>query len=113
MAKFYGAIGFAIPTLVERGVVRDEISERMYRGDIQSQSRRWQPGETLTDELTCSMRLSIVADNFANIHLGQIRYVKYGGTAWEVNTVEVARPRLVLSVGGVYNGPQAQTAGDT
>lgn len=113
MAKFYGAIGFAIPTKVERGVFRDEIVERMYRGDIQSQSRRWQPGETLTDELTFSMRLSIVADNFANINLGQIKYARYGGTAWEIKTVEVARPRLVLSVGGVYNGPQATTAGDS
>lgn len=113
MAKFYGAIGFAIPTKTGRGVFQDEIVERNYRGDIQSQSRRWEPGETLTDELTCSMRLSIVADNFANIHLGQIKYARYGGAVWEIKTVEVSRPRLVLSVGGVYNGPQAQTAGDS
>lgn len=112
MAKFYGAIGFAIPTKTARGVFEDEIVERNYRGDIQSQSRRWQPGETLTDELTCSMRISIVADNFANINLGQIKYAKYGGTAWKINTVEVARPRIVLSVGGVYNGPQAESAGE-
>ena len=34
-----------------------------------------------------------------------MRYVHWMGALWEVNSVEVLNPRLILTIGGVYNGP--------
>lgn len=49
--------------------------------------------------------ISIVADKYANEHFFLIRYVMWEGVRWTVTNVEVRAPRLLLSIGSVYNGP--------
>ena len=63
-----------------------------------------QPTENLNDDITLNNKISIVTDLFADEHLYAIRYVVYGGSKWKVTSVELRRPRIVLSIGGVYNG---------
>ena len=49
--------------------------------------------------------ISIVADPYANENFFAIRYVQWMGTLWKVTEVEVQSPRLLLRLGGKYNGP--------
>ena len=46
-------------------------------------------------------------------HFFAIRYVKWAGTRWKVDDVEVKRPRLKLTLGGVWNGDESTIAGDS
>ena len=48
--------------------------------------------------------ISIVADPFANQNFHTMLYVEFMGTKWKITNVEVKRPRLTLTLGGVYNG---------
>lgn len=106
MAKFYGVVGYAGIVDKGHGVFEEEIvSERMYRGDVTRIVRRFENGESLNDNLTVSNEISIVADAYAYEHFYNIRYVQWSGARWKVSNVEVQRPRLILSIGGVYNGP--------
>lgn len=77
--------------------------ERTYYGDLLRNTRRMQDSGTLNDNLVISNEISIVADPFARENFHSIRYVKYMGTKWKVNSVDVQFPRLVLSLGEVYN----------
>ena len=109
MAKFYGAVGYGetVESPVGSGVWKDVITERNYYGDILHNIRRFQESEKLNDDLTLSNSISVVADAYALNHFFAIRYVEWAGALWTVNTVEVESPRLILRLGGVYNGPRA------
>lgn len=105
MAKFYGAIGYAETVETKPGVWMDEITERKYSGDVLREARGWAPtSDSANDDLTINNQISIVADPFAyqNCHL--MKYVVFMGTKWKIKNAEVKYPRLVLNIGGVYNG---------
>ena len=109
MAKFYGKVGYG--ETVEQppgsGVWVDSIIEYPYYGDVVRNTRHLQDGQKLNDDLTVSNSISIVADAYANEHFFAIRYVQWAGALWKVSDVEVQSPRLLLRLGGVYNGPKA------
>ncbi len=107
MAKFYGAIGFAETAEVVPGVWREVITEHKYKGDIVRNVRRLESSGNVNDNVNVSNEISIVADAFANCNFFTIRYVEFMGTKWKVTSVDVKPPRLVLTLGGVYNAEQA------
>ena len=104
MNKFYGKIGYAISEETVPGVWVERIVERSYYGDVIRNIRRLQSSENLHDDINVSNDISIVADPFANQHFHSRRYVEYMGTKWKVSSIEVKYPRLILSIGGAYNG---------
>jgi hypothetical protein len=106
MAKFYGAIGYG--TTVETadlGVWADNIVEYSYYGDVVRNTRNLQDGEYLNNDLSVGNSISILADAYANTNFMDIRYVSWVGVRWVVTSVDVIAPRLLLRLGGVYNGP--------
>ena len=110
MAKFYGSVGYAETVETTPGVWTEVVTERKYAGDILRQSRRYQPGESLNDNLAVNNEVSILDNPFAyqNFHL--IRYVQWMGANWKVTSVDAThRPRLILTIGGVYNGDTSGT----
>ena len=104
MAKFYGAIGYAETSETLAGVWAEGITERNYSGDVIRNSKRWQNGETLNDKLTVNNEISIIADPFAYEHFHTIRYVNWMGVSWKVSKIDIQRPRILLTLGEVYNG---------
>ena len=87
----------------------DHITEIQYYGDVVRNTRRLQEGMSVNDDLSVSNSISIVADAYASEHFFAIRYVRWAGSLWKVSDVEVQRPRLLLRLGGVYNGQTAAT----
>jgi len=107
MAKFYGEIGYAVEMVESSpGIWQEHIVLRPYSGDVLRNTSKTQPGENLNDNLTIDNRLSIVADPFAYEKFHAMRYVKWMGALWKITAVEVQRPRLILTIGGVYNEQQ-------
>lgn len=104
MAKFSGNIGYCITEETEPGIFEETIKVFRYTGDIIKNTRRLQEAGKVNDNVTVNNRISIIADPFANNNFHSMRYVEMMGTKWKVVEVEVEYPRLILSVGGVYNG---------
>ena len=116
MAKFYGKIGFAEAregTGDRIGIDEDVIIEKPYYGDIIRVSRRYEQGDNVLDNLRIDNRISIVADAYAHNNFFKMKYVQWEGVLWKITNVEVERPRLILTIGGVYNGPTARLARNT
>lgn len=107
MAKFHGNIGYSHSEETSPGVYTDTITEREYFGDVIRESRQWTNPGQVNDNLVVGNRISIVADDFANGHFTSMKYVIWDEVYWKVSSVEVQRPRLILSLGGVYNGNNA------
>jgi len=106
MAKFYGKIGYAETSETSPGVWTPGVTEKLYSGDIIKNSRRWQTGESINDDLVINNIISIVADPFAYQNFHAIKYIEWMGALWKVTNIEVQRPRLILTIGGVYNGDE-------
>lgn len=106
MAKFHGVIGYGESTQTAPGVWEDVITEFSYFGDVIRNTRQLREGENLNNDLSVGNSISIVADAYANEHFFAIRYVEWAGVLWTVSDVEVQSPRLLLRLGGVYNGPK-------
>lgn len=103
MAKWCGIIGYAEQVETTPGVWSEQITERKYYGDVIRNNRRLQSAGKLNDDINVGNEISIVADPFANNNFHSMRYVEFMGTKWKVTTVDVQYPRLILSLGGVYN----------
>ena len=103
MPKFYGAVGYAKTVETSPGVSVEQITERNYYGDVIRNTRRLQSADKVNDDINISNEISIVADPYANDHFYAIRYVVFQGTKWKVSNVDVQYPRLILSLGGLYN----------
>jgi hypothetical protein len=105
MAKFFDIVGFGTITKISPGVFDDVITERSYRGDIIRNAKSSDQGDKVNDDVSVENSISIVADQYASENIFAIRYVRWAGFLWKVANVEVQRPRLILRLGGVYNGP--------
>lgn len=106
MAKYYGKIGYAELTETEQGIWEEKIVERPYYGDTIKNTRLLQNSNMTNDNVNISNQISIVADPYANEHIYSMRYATFQGTKWKVTNVDVQYPRLILSLGGLYNGEQ-------
>lgn len=106
--KFFGTIGFIREhSETNPGIWESEVEEREAYGDVLSNVRRWdQSTETVNDSISTSNQISVLADRFLCEHLGAMRYVRWNGTVWKIQSVNLVRPRAILTLGGVYNGQQ-------
>lgn len=104
MAKFYGKIGYANTVETKPGVCEEQIVERSYYGDLIRNTRRLQSADQVNDNINISNEISIVADPYATNNFHTMRYAVFMGTKWKISNVEVSYPRLILTLGGVYNG---------
>ena len=107
MARFHGVVGYGETKEVpeDSGIWVDDIWEFSYTGDVIRNTRKLEAGESLNDDITVGNSISIVADQYAIMHFFKIKYVEWSGVRWAVANVEVRPPRLILSLGSVYNGP--------
>ena len=107
MAKFRGVIGLVEDVETAPDVYEQRAIEKKYRGDFVRNSRRWDKTEYLNDDLTINNEISIVADSYLYKHIYAMRYVKFDGAAWKISAITIQRPRIILIIGGIYNGPTA------
>ena len=104
MSKYYGAVGFARTFETKPDVYEKVIEEREYYGDSFKISRKLVTTNRINYDIIASTKISIVADPFAYNHFHEIVYLSWMGVNWKVTDVQVEYPRLIMEIGGVYNG---------
>lgn len=105
MAKWCGKIGYAETIETKPGVWQEQITERTHYGDVTRNKRMLQTTDQLNDNINIANEFSIVRDPYALEHFHSMKYIEFMGTRWKISTVDASQyPRLILTVGGVYNG---------
>lgn len=111
MAKYFGVIGYVTDSSeIRPGVWETVVVERNSYGDVIRNSRQLEVDAKVNADISVGNSIRIVADAYANENIFAMRYISWMGALWTVDTVEVQRPRLVLRLGGLYNGPTASVA---
>lgn len=104
MAKWYGKVGYVETIETAPGVWEEKVTERPYFGDSIRNTRLLQSSGGVNDNINIGNQISIVADPYAVDHINDMRYVEFQRSNWKVTTVDVQYPRLILTIGGLYNG---------
>lgn len=105
MAKWFGKVGYSETVETAPGVWDPQDTVHEYYGEVKRNSTRWNGNsESTNDDLTVNVQISIVADPFAIEKFYSMKWIEYMGTKWKITNVEPQFPRLLLTLGGVYNG---------
>lgn len=106
--RFFGKVGFEETKETVPGIWEPVISYRDYIGDVNRNQRRWQEQQnTINDNLNISNEISILADDYMLENLGSMKCVEYGGSNWKVSWINVQYPRVILTLGDLYNEEMA------
>lgn len=112
MARFHDKVGFLIPRDNQETGIADLVPvEKPYYGKILEHSRKWDSSDHVNDDLTISNQIAITANDYAFKHLSSIGYVRWNYAYWKVTSMRVKGPEIILTLGGVWNGSTAATAG--
>lgn len=104
MAKFSGMVGYATSSEKTPGVWIESMIEKRYYGDVIRNTRRLESKDRINDDVEINNSIGIVGDAYAWGNIFAMRYVTWMGAKWKITNVEVQRPRLILTIGGVWNG---------
>lgn len=103
MAKFYGNIGFSETKQIKPGIWKEQIIEIPYYGDLVRNTSKFQNSGGVNDNISINNNISIIADPYANNNFQKMRYVKFLGAKWKIESAEVQYPRIILTIGGEYH----------
>lgn len=104
MARCHGEIGYAITNVeTDPGVFEDSIVVRKYSGELITNVRRMQNADKLNDDVVVTNEISLIADDYAVNNYMSIRYITFMNNKWKASTVRYERPRVIISLGDVYN----------
>lgn len=106
MAKWFGKVGYSETVETDPGVWMPQDTIREYYGDVLRNTTRWsRNSDSTNDDLAVNTQISIVADAFAVNKFHAIKWIEFMGAKWAVSNVDPTQPpRLILTLGGVYNG---------
>jgi hypothetical protein len=103
MSKFWGPIG------INRGFqetgpgIIDNVIEEVYvKGEIRNVKASWSQ-QTMNDTLQARHLLSVVTPEDSEIDFNEVVYIVWQGHKWAVTSIQYNRPRVELTLGGLYN----------
>lgn len=106
MTRFRGTVGFSKLLETSPGVFTEQITRRTYKGELVREGNRWQPRDAVNDDFLVENRISVVGDQFMYSNVGAMRFIEFMGAKWKISSVEIKKPRIILYLSGVYNGPE-------
>lgn len=105
--RYSGLIGFLEENVeVEPDVYGEAIVEHHYYGEVRRNTQRYSINDSINGTISIDNEISIIADPYATNNIANMRYITWMGKKWIIKTVQVNAPRLILSIGGLYNGEQ-------
>lgn len=107
--RFHGIVGYGETVDKGVGVHGLVVREQDYYGNVLQNTKTFEDGDEVNPNVRVGNQISIIADQYAVEHFFAIIYVMWMGVLWSVRKVEVKSPRLILSLGSVYDGPTPRT----
>lgn len=103
MPKFHGNVGYATTVETAPSVWQEEWTVKTHSGDLIENRSKLLDGSVVNPGIKVTNRISIVATPYAREHFHEIRWVEFQNSKWTVSDVTVSYPRLILTLGGLYN----------
>jgi len=102
MSRYHGEFGFVTTKLTAPGVYSPLVITRSYQGEIYNITRRNQQINSVNDDISFSMEVSVIADPYLYEEIGYLKYITYRDQKWKVDSVRYEHPRIILSINSLY-----------
>jgi len=104
MSRFWGSIGISRgPVETAPGVFKQNIEEVSVTGEMRQLHLRW-PQAGMREGLSAKHVLSVVTPEDSVIDFTEVVYIVWQSRKWSVTSIQYKRPRVELTLGGLYNG---------
>lgn len=107
MAKYSGTLGLLYPEVETAPGIwsPSKVKEVPVKGDTLNLSKSYSNSDqSVNDDLSVSKRISLILPSDIFEDLGCIRYATYLGQRWKITNVDFQRPRVIFTLGGIWNG---------
>lgn len=102
--RYSGLIGYAMEVEGPPGVWKNSVVERKVSGDVLSPGSSFSSNGQQLNDMQLTQRISVIADEFAYTNFTNIVYITFMGHKWTISSIQIAKPRLIMSLGGIYVG---------
>ena len=103
MPKCSGVIGYALAGETQPGVWTEGITEKKYIGEIIKDNRRIVDQGEINGSINVSNNISIISNRFMLANMEYMRYLTFNKSKWKISSVEIKPPRIIITLGGLYN----------
>ena len=103
MPKCSGVIGYALAGETQPGVWTEGITEKRYIGDIIKDNRRIVDQGEINGSINISNNISVISNRFMLDNMAFMKYITYMNSKWKISSVDIKPPRIIITLGGVYN----------
>ena len=103
MPKCSGVIGYALAGETQPGVWTEGITEKKYIGEIVKDNRRIVDQGEINGSINISNNISIISNRFMLDNMAYMRYLTFNNSKWKISSVEIKPPRIIITLGGLYN----------
>jgi hypothetical protein len=103
MSRCSGLIGYALAGETQPGVWTENITEKIYYGDVVRDNRRIVDQGEINGSININNNISVVSNKFMLDNLAFMRYITFANSKWKISSVDIRSPRVVITLGGLYN----------
>lgn len=103
MPKCSGNIGYALTEETRPGVWEEKIVEKKYFGDVVRDNRKIVNSGEINASININNNISIVSNSFMLTNMSFMRYITYMNSKWNISSVDIKPPRIIITMGGLYN----------
>lgn len=104
MAKFAGLVCYGSQVEIAPGVWDTDEKILMMKGDRIRQNANIRESDKVNGDIALGHRVSLIGDAYAFDNYYNIKWIEIDGRKWTVSSIEIQRPRLILDIGGLWNG---------
>lgn len=103
MAKYSGLVGYGSQVETRPGVWITDDKEIRMRGDLIRQNADIN-NENINNGIELRNRISLIGNAYTFDNWFNMKWIELNGQKWKISSVEVQRPRLIVSIGGLWHG---------
>lgn len=104
MARYAGLVSYVTQTETRPGVWTDTVEKHFMKGDMLRKASSHQNGDKVNSDVTLNHRVSLIADDYALGKYFDMKRIELDGREWNITEIEVQRPRIIVTIGGLYIG---------
>lgn len=104
MPRCSGVIGYALAEETQPGVWTEDVIEKKYYGDIVRDNRKVIDQGVINGSFNINNNISVISNKFMLDNMAFMRYISFANSKWKINSVDIKPPRIIITLGGLYNG---------